>query len=288
MDKTEDVVFNPRLARELLKVNTINRPLTRSIVDGWKAIFERGEYIKTHQGIAISDTGLMLDGQHRCVAMSEMPEDFSVPMKITRGLPEAAFRAMDIGRKRTQAEVLHENPRLVEVARFLARLYLGRTNEVTPPYLMRFVRIIRSEHDSLMAFCGNACKMWSSAPVRAAAVISILSGQNEDFVHIVYRSLVASDFETMTTAAQTLYKAHVSGSLRATNAIDAFTKSMKVFDVRQQNLKVIKVLDSAAAVGLVREFLHELLGEAEEKKKAPQSRTPSRSIAGAKFIAVRA
>jgi hypothetical protein len=228
----------------------------------------------------------MLDGQHRCVAMSEMPEEFFVPMKITFDLPEESFRAMDVGRKRTAADVLREHPRLVECARYLARLYLGRTNEVTPAYLSLFVDLVRDTHARLFAFCGTSCKMWSSAPVRAAAVISVMTGQDEDFVHLVYRSLVLSDFDTMTIAAQTLYKSHVTGALRATNANDAFVKSLKVFDPRQQHLKVIKVLDVSASIGSVRSFLADELN-AQEKKKAPQTRVPSRSLAGEKFNAIR-
>lgn len=285
MDRTEEVFLTPELARDYLKINTINRPLTRSIVDGWRAIFERGEYVKTHQGLAFSDTNLMLDGQHRCVAMSEMPDGFGVRMNVTFDLPEAAFAAMDVGRKRTASDVLRESPRLVECARFFARIYLGRTNLVTPAYLVRFVDIIRAPHTGLLGFCAQNTKMWSSAPMRAAAVMSVITGQDEDFVHIVYRSLVTSEFDSMTQAAQTLYKAHVSGSLRATNANDTYAKALKVFDVRQQNLKVIKVLDTASVLASTRDVLQELLND-EQKKKAPQVRVPSRSVNGAKFSAV--
>ena len=228
MDRTEDIELTPALARELLKVNVMNRPLTRAQVDMWKSIFQRGEYRKTHQGIAISDTNKMLDGQHRCVAMSEMPDDFSVPMKITYDLPESAFEAMDLGRKRTAAEVLRENAKLAECARFLARIYLARTNEVTPTYLRSFIEIAREPHDALMGYCAGSCKMWSSAPVRSAAVLSVMQGQDQDFVHVVYRSLVCSDFDSMTISAQTLYKSYVSGLLRATNAYDTFASVQRL------------------------------------------------------------
>lgn len=285
MDRTEEVVLTPAMAQEFLKVNVINRPLTRSIVDSWRAIYERGEYVKTHQGMAFSDTKLMLDGQHRCVAMAEMPEGFSVRMNVTFDLPEAAFSAMDVGRKRTASEVLRESQRLVECARFLARLYLGRSNLVTPAYLVQFVDVIRGTHDRLVAFCPASTKMWTSGPVRAAAVMSVLAGQDEDFIHIVYRSLATSDFDAMTQSAQTLYKAHVSGSLRATNSHDTYAKALKVFDVRQQTLKVIKVLDIPTVIGSAREFLQTLLDD-DQKRKAPIVRAPSRSVQGLKFTAV--
>lgn len=58
--------------------------------------------------------------------------------------------------------------------------------------------------------------------------------------------------------------------------------SMTVFDVRQQNLKQIKVLDTPAVISAAREFLQSALDE-QKKMKASSHRAPSRSVSGLKF-----
>lgn len=268
--KVEIVNVTPQMASEWLKVNTINRPLQRTVVENAKLAYERGEYVMTHQGIAFSDTGRLLDGQHRLTALAEMPDGFSVQMMVTRGLPEEAFKAMDIGRKRSHADVLHEDRRLVEVARFLATIYTGRPNAITPQFLIPFIEWARSTHGALIDFCPTVAKVWGSAPVRAAAVVSIESGVDADYVKVVYRSMILADFAAMPPCAHVLYRSFQGGSVRASAGLDTFSRVLKIMRPENANLKQIKVIDPGVVASKVREFLISEIDGGPKKKGATQ------------------
>ena len=163
----------------------------------------------------------------------------------------------------------------------MAALYAGKTIGVSPAYLIPFIEYIRVRHDDLMAFCGQKVKMWSSAPVRSAALIAMDRGSDSDYVRNVYRALVKSDFNAMPSVAQALYKSYVAGSVNASASTDAFVRCLKVFDHRQANLKMVKMIDPAQAVAEFRELMvlriDGLVMPEPPKKKAPPVKAPKGS-----------
>src|SRR3990167_493685 len=97
--RVEIMDVTPQLARQWLQKNNNVRDIYPSVVASYKSMFERGEYVLTHQGLAFNGRGL-IDGQHRLTALSLMPDSFKVKMLVAKNLPDAAKLAMDIGKKR--------------------------------------------------------------------------------------------------------------------------------------------------------------------------------------------
>lgn len=62
-------LVTPKMAAEWLKLNTANRKLRRWWASAIASAIKRGEYVCTHQGVAFSASGVLLDGQHRLVAI---------------------------------------------------------------------------------------------------------------------------------------------------------------------------------------------------------------------------
>ena len=271
--KAEIINVTPQQAADWLARNTNNRPLRRSVVDGLKSAFLRGEYIQTHQGIAFAVGGELLDGQHRLTAISEL-RDGSYPMVVTTDVPANAFQVMDIGVKRTAADALRlDDRRLVEAARLIATICQSNKSAVTPTMLLPIIDAIHKSHDSLMSFCSTAARTWSSAPVRLSAVMVISNGANSDYVRMLYRSLVLGDFDSMPKVVQSLYRAAVNGTVRAADHADMISRCMSAFDVRKASNGKLQVRDSSEALAEVRRlFGHLIVREVEqvaEKKKAP-------------------
>ncbi|QKW51397.1 hypothetical protein [Streptomyces buecherae] len=102
--RTEVVMVTPELAREWLKVNALNRPLSRQTVVHLTRAIQRGEWKLTHQGIAFDENGQLVDGQHRLEAV--VKAGVAVEMLVAYGVPRAAFTVMDTGRKRTGRDAL--------------------------------------------------------------------------------------------------------------------------------------------------------------------------------------
>lgn len=265
--KVEVVNITPALAREWLKTNTQNRTLYRTTVNGIKAALERGEYIQTHQGIAFDTDGVLMDGQHRLTAISELHDGAAFPMLVATGLPRAAFLVTDIGKKRTQADVLEEDRRIVEVARLIALMCDTRKGSITPQQLVPILDRIRSPHDALLAFAPRNIKTWSAAPVRTAAVVSALHGVDFDFIKAMYRSLVMMDYGVIPQSGLALVKSVTNGSARPSDAVDFFARCMIVFEPKNVHVTKIQLKDNSKAVGYVRS----LFAESAEKKKATTS-----------------
>lgn len=96
--------ITPAEAKWLLQNNNRNRLIKRRLVDLLVRDIKSGDFIVTHQGIAIDNAGNLLDGQHRLTAVAEAGKN--VQMYVTRGLDPETMNVVDVGAKRSQADVL--------------------------------------------------------------------------------------------------------------------------------------------------------------------------------------
>ena len=251
----------PALAREWLKFNTNNRNPRLRHVESLRSAFLRGEYRFSHQGIAFSVDGDLLDGQHRLMAISGLPEDWSCEMVVARGLDRAeSFPVIDVEiHKRNVSDVLGLTRKHADAANFLARVYAGRVDAVTPSYAEPFAAWCEPLHFELDAFCSTTRKTWSSAPVRAAAFISMSNSHDHDYVKVVYRALVHADFASMPPIAHALYRSHLSGKVRASAAGDIFCRCIKAFDPSKSDLSKIQISSTSETFKEVRDHLDRLV-----------------------------
>lgn len=275
--KMEIVSITPSMAASLLKMNKANRPLRRRRVDALKAAFSRGEYVMSHQGIAISEDEVLLDGQHRLTAIAEMPEDFAADMVVFLNVNPASFMVMDIGNRRSFSDVLKEDKRLVECARFLAALF--NSNDITPASLEPFVEFARPWHDALLDFCPKNCKYFGAAAFRSAAVLLMAAGSDADHVKAAYRSMCCADFAQMPTVCQVLYRAYLNGTL-STSGLDPFARAIRVLDPENAHLKMVKVPDPVVYSARARDFMRTAI---DVQKKAATKPAAAKSVKRADY-----
>jgi len=88
-------LITPEMAEEFLKNNSSNRPIRPAHVRMFLQLMLNHDFNLTHQGLAISETGKLLDGQHRLTALVSAGVPFR--MTVTRGLPESTYKDMDAG-----------------------------------------------------------------------------------------------------------------------------------------------------------------------------------------------
>ncbi len=62
-------LITPEIASELLKANTINRRIKESVVGYLAGEMKNGNFVYNGESIIVSDTGRLLDGQHRLLAI---------------------------------------------------------------------------------------------------------------------------------------------------------------------------------------------------------------------------
>lgn len=255
--KTELRTVSPATARDWLKSNTNNRPLRPGIVEGFHIAYGRGEWRETHQGIAFGKTGRLLDGQHRLTFISQLPEGARVPINVTIDLDENVFGAIDQGFRRTASDVLGVSSGLASVGRFFAKITnAGQSHGLSVQYSAPFVEWVTPEYEELLTFCPGNAKIWSSAPMRAAAVYQMKRGCDADYIKVSYHSLVVSDIDSMPHAARVLMQQHMSGKIVSARTNDLFCRALRAFDSDRPNkLKNIVIRDQASMIDEVRSYV---------------------------------
>lgn len=277
--KTELVSVNPQLAREWLKKNTKNRDIRPSHVETLRQSFERGEQVTTHQGIAFDKEGFLLDGQHRLAAIEQMGENFSFSMLVTWGLErEKAFRVIDTTQaKRSTSDVLMIDRNVSGTATFLATLYKGSRKGITPIFVAPFASFLQPEFTELLSFCNTVSKTWSSGPVRAAAVLHMKKG-NSEYVKKIYRAMILTDFDGMSTAALHVFKGYIKGTVRAEGGNDIFLRCMKMYEPQNASLQRIQINSASETIEQVRSMLDETLFGNAKKKATAVERVAKRTV----------
>jgi len=282
--ETKVIRVTPPMAREWLKKNVDNRPLSKGKVEGLRLALQRGEYMTTHQGVAFDTDGNLLDGQHRLHAIADMPETFGVEILVTRDLPRASFKAIDIGQKRTPSDVLRISQGLAAVARFLAGIVETQRTGITPQLLVPYVSGVAGSYARLIGYTPTTQKTWASSPVRAAAIVRMLSGGDSDYILLSYHALVHAEFDAMAPIIQTLYRQQAKGLVRS-GGFDLFVRAYRAFDAKKQHLGKMQINDQAAMVQEVRDvILQRVLAE----KKAALAGAAKKVSEGNSKVAARA
>lgn len=252
--ETKIVRVTPAMAENWLEANTINRPLRKSVVDGFIAAYKRGEHRLTHQGIAFADTGELIDGQHRLTAISRMPPEFSLELMVTRGMAKSAFDAIDQGLKRSHSDVLRVPQGQAAVARYLASIYETSRIGLTTQYLVPFVTGIEDQYMQLVGFCPKATKTWSSAAIRSAAILQMLAGFDRDYICMSYYALNHMEFQAMCPVVETLFRQQSTGKTSA-RQLDLFYRAFKTFDKRNAQMTKIQITDTSTILVKARDII---------------------------------
>ncbi len=105
MISTKVVTITPAKAREILKRNTVNRPLIRNHINELAEAIKANEWQLNGETIKISSCNTLLDGQHRLSAVVKTGS--SIKTLVTTGLDLDSFHTINTGaRVRTASDVL--------------------------------------------------------------------------------------------------------------------------------------------------------------------------------------
>jgi hypothetical protein len=101
---SEIITIKPDDARRYLSNMVHNRPLSQANVKTYAADIESGKWCLNGQGIIFDGKGRLLDGQHRMHAI--IRANRPVQTLVIHGVSPETFSRMDIGNKRTVADVI--------------------------------------------------------------------------------------------------------------------------------------------------------------------------------------
>lgn len=253
--KSELTMITPAMARQMLECNVDNRKLREGLVEKYRDIYLRGDWLITHQGIAFSESGRLLDGQHRLTFISELPESTQVPIFVSTGMPDRSFEAIDLGRNRSVQDIYKVAEGLAAVGRFFALIVYNKSAGLTPQMVKPLMDFVEDDYTTLVSFSPASKKFWSCATLRAAAIYQMKRGHDKDRIRLIYDSMVKSNISTMTNGARVFTQQYLNGLINARNAYDTFCRATRVFDTKEPFLGTkISIRDQAGEIGEVRKF----------------------------------
>ena len=236
--KTEIVTMTPEMAAALLAANTANRTMRAGHVAHLVGQIKRGEWRLTHQGVAVSSAGVLLDGQHRLQAI--VNSGIAVKIMLTTDVDNDAFSVIDDGMKRSMSDRTGIDRHRTEVASVLHGI-ASRGGDLSAdqivPYDDRFGPIV----DQLVKMCSKKVRVLSSASVRAAVVLRCAI--HEDKAHALleqYRAMVLSDVLELWPSVAALYKQAQTVKMQRT---ESFFRAAKAFNPAAKNLTKIQLND---------------------------------------------
>jgi hypothetical protein len=254
--RTQLMLVTPLLAKNWMKRNTDNRAIRRSRVAYLSRLIKRGEWKTTHQGIAFDKAGILLDGQHRLLAIIDA--DIAVMMMVTHDADRDTFHAIDGARPRTPADILKVPQKVSEVVRTVAKITTG--NHVpTPGELQEVYEVVGDSIEELLKACPSHTKHFSSAPVKTAAVTAMLESGNAEYVKKVYSDLVNARIGELPAIGQVFVTQSIKGVLDTNDDNDLMARAFQVFDPKNASHTRIQVKDATLARDRVRDFYRNLM-----------------------------
>lgn len=244
----EDI--SPQRAAQLLERNVYyNRRVRVGWVRQLAKAMATGGWHTTHQGIALSPEGELLDGQHRLMAVALA--NVTVPLVVARNVPVAGFPAFDRGQRRSIADNAREDRRLVEVAHLLAIVGNNyNTTTLTDLYVLRVLEAFRPEITAVTLARMGMVKHRTATPIRAAAALTIAAGHDMQGIGSLYQSFVRLD-AGLPPALMALQRQLESGQAITTKRYDLLARALIAFDPLRAGVSKLQVKDVTAALAPV-------------------------------------
>jgi len=235
--KTELTLITPEIAQQLLKTNSSNRPIRERAVVELANLIKRGEWVATHQGIAIDQNGIFIDGQHRLLAI--IKSGISCLMNVTTDAPVESFKVIDGIVPRSLADKTHLSMYAAQNMAFFIRFF-ENTGKPTPDQALLLYSKIGAVSDKLECLLDKKQKTFGSAGFRCGAIIQMLNG-NINYVLTNYQDLLSANFENENNMIRTALKMELRNQYSVlkgagTNQIHIMTKSFYILDPKNKNI----------------------------------------------------
>lgn len=252
--ETKLITMTPELAKKYLEKNISNRPLRNNGVNYIAGIIERGEWEVTHQGIAIDENGLFIDGQHRLHGI--IKAGIAVDILVTTGVSRKSYGVIDGQLPRNLSDKTGINKRAVEIISFLMSNFenINRPTAKQAEYRYQYLEpLISAQQDK----CSTNIKTLSSTGFRSAVIVNMIGIKDYSFTLETYYNLVNGNVSKLTRSGESLMKQFIRGVLlndRTTRSDEItgrsaqkciFTKAYFIFNEKNKNKTFASMKDES-------------------------------------------
>jgi len=235
MINSKVITITPEMATSFLERNTSNRPIRKPAVAFLKNSILRGEWITTHQGIAFDEHGVLIDGQHRLMAIAS--SGMSVEIMVTWGIERKAFSVIDTLTPRKLSDLLGIDRKSGEVVNLLTSIchYGNLTSKVTANQAKQISCIINPIHEKLPK---TTLRGISNASTRSYICYLSIASDFGDYAVNLYGKLISKKLKELPPIGEALMRNALKGTLANGGCdaqIKAFSYADYVFDQKNKN-----------------------------------------------------
>jgi len=135
----ETITLTPAIAENLLQKNNGNRKLQPATVNRYAKTMRSGNWRSTHQGIAIDESGNILDGQHRLEAVVKSGVTIITTLTIYKGKLKAGMLPVDIGKNRTSHDLTGLASGEIAIYNAITYLFSNANGSKADPVMLKYM-----------------------------------------------------------------------------------------------------------------------------------------------------
>lgn len=260
--KTSIEKITPEGAKQMLMLNIGNRKLRKSHVAKLASSISRGDWLVTHQGIALAPDGRILDGQHRLAAI--VAANVPASMMVARDCDPHTFVVLDQGAKRTYGDAISRRGTEVSVLRWA----IGFSKDGNPDNNVKIVSVSEVAEgvdwfgphiDRVMASCSVINKTRTSAPILFAVALRVAMGQAGEVLPI-WRAFVLLDLPNINASVASLLKRLDSGTITpGKDPLLAILNAFRAFDPDRQAIPLGGIRNEDVIIAEIRAEITKIL-----------------------------
>jgi len=234
-------LITPQRATEMLNKSGGNRKIREDHVIWLAQMMDNGSFKVTHQGVAFSKNGLLIDGHHRLRAV--ILADKNVSMMVTYGLDDV-YDSIDQGANRSRGDILNLDCRVsIPLTLATEMLFMRKKANIAEMKMIMETPIYQAILEVAEFQQGNY-KYFTNGHSRLAVAVMLLDSsiKNKEYVKNQYRALCVGNFDEMCESVRSYYRQTVTApSLgRGVSGQRAmFAKLLKVLNPQSANLTKI-------------------------------------------------
>lgn len=237
--------ISPDDAKRLLIGNLKNRDQRKHRIKNLSSVIRHKGWITTHQGIAISKSGRVLDGQHRleAIVLSGIGVDVMVCYDIEDD--DAYYMAIDAGAERSVADRIQRPKSASQIALFMTRVTRGENGSSADECRRIVDDVIWGPLAGMNAMCKpvKGKNFFTAVATKAAAITATLT-RGDDYALKIYKGLVEQSWDGLPPIAMSFIKQHAAGQFDSGKTHHQLARSLKVFLPENANVSVLRLVDS--------------------------------------------
>ena len=202
--RLETILVTPDLAEMFLKNNLTNRKLRTTHVDMFVRELQAGTFRTTHQGVAISKSGKLLDGQHRLSAIVKSGIPATMVVAWDCEVETAIDWPVDFGLNRTTGDITGLHNDQVSVYTVALQFVHGSSRRFGTLELHQAEKSLLPLYQKIQSLCPTRRRTFSRAPIRLAAMLRMADGSS--YAGEQYAALIYSNYALLTPAVLAFHK----------------------------------------------------------------------------------